>query len=47
MVRRNYTEDDVAEAILVLKQKGVDCVVVGSKLHVSERSTAPYIVSTS
>jgi hypothetical protein len=30
----------------VLKQKRVDCVVVGSKLHVSERSAAPYIVST-
>jgi hypothetical protein len=27
--------------------KRVDCVVVSSKLHVSERSTAPYIVSTS
>jgi hypothetical protein len=31
----------------VLKQERVDCVVVHSKLHVSERSTAPYIVSTS
>jgi hypothetical protein len=29
----------------MLKQKRVDCVV-SSKLHVSERSTAPYIVST-
>jgi hypothetical protein len=31
----------------MLKQKRVDCVVVSSKLHVSGRSTAPYIVSTS
>jgi hypothetical protein len=31
----------------MLKQKRVDYVVVSSKLHVSERSTAPYIVSTS
>jgi hypothetical protein len=31
----------------VLKQKRVDYVVVSSKLHVSERSTAPYVVSTS
>jgi hypothetical protein len=31
----------------LLKQKRVDCIVVSSKLHVSERSTAPYIVSTS
>ncbi|KAM5513576.1 hypothetical protein FOXYSP1_04543 [Fusarium oxysporum f. sp. phaseoli] len=33
----------------LIKQKRVNCVVVVicSKLHVSERSTAPYIVSTS
>jgi hypothetical protein len=31
----------------LLKQKRVDCIVVSSKLHVSERSTAPCIVSTS
>ncbi|KAI8410964.1 hypothetical protein FOFC_07967 [Fusarium oxysporum] len=31
----------------LLKQKRVDCVVVSSKLHVFERSTAPYIISTS
>jgi hypothetical protein len=31
-------------AFHLLKQKRVDCVVAGSKLHVSERSTAPYIV---
>jgi hypothetical protein len=30
----------------LLKQKGVDCVVVRSKLYVSERSITPYIVST-
>src|SRR6478735_3750153 len=30
----------------VMKQKWVHYVVVSSKLHVSERSTAPYIVST-
>jgi hypothetical protein len=34
-------------AVAVLKQKRVDYVVVSSKLHVSERSTAPYVVSTS
>jgi hypothetical protein len=32
---------------LLLKQKWVGCVVVSSKSHVSERSTSPYIVSTS
>jgi hypothetical protein len=31
----------------LIKQKWVDFVVVSSKLHVSERSTAPYVVSTS
>lgn len=31
----------------MLKQKWVDCVIIGSKLHIPERSTAPYIVSIS
>jgi hypothetical protein len=35
------------DVVTAVKVKRFDCVVVRFKLHVSERSTAPYIVSTS
>jgi hypothetical protein len=41
-----HLEEEMA-LLKVIKQKGVNYVVVSSTLHVFERSTAPYIVSTS
>jgi hypothetical protein len=40
-------ENSAFRAHNLLNQKRVNCVVVSSKLHISERSTAPYIASTS
>jgi hypothetical protein len=46
-LRHGDIHDFLLMLVRCVEVKRVDCVIVGSKLHISERSTAPYIVSTS